>query len=126
MSFLIDMLEFIGEYPSIKLFLPFALASLGGAIPLSIARKRRRAIERALPEMLESMAQTVGANQSVQEAFSGYAENSSGPLSDLARQAVSHARQTTFDSAIIQLAVSSRSSHAVSYTHLTLPTILRV
>ena len=116
MSLLIDMLEFIGEYPSIKFFLPIALASLGGAIPLSIARKRRRAIERALPEMLESMAQTVGANQSVQEAFSGYAENSSGPLSELAQQAVNDARQTTFDSAIIQLAVNSRSSHVQRMT----------
>ena len=107
---LYDIFEFIGDYPSVKFILPLALASLGGAIPISIERRKRRAIERALPEMLESMAQTVGANQSVQEAFSGYGANSPGPLAALVNQAMDEAKETTFEAAMVNLAVRSRSS----------------
>ncbi len=109
-AMLFDFLEFIGDYPSMKWFFPLALASLGGAVPLMRERARRRGLERGLPEMLDTMAQTVGANESVQAALAAYADSGQGPLGDLARTAVHESRETTFEAAMTNLAVNSRSA----------------
>ena len=62
-------LESFNESPLLLYLAVIAIACVGGGIPPMLERRRRRAIENALPTCLEALSDSVGAGRGLQEAM---------------------------------------------------------
>ena len=59
MQFLWNLYELLGQSPFLVLIVPITLPCLAGAIPGFLERRRRRQLEEALPEVLESISSSI-------------------------------------------------------------------
>ena len=103
------ILQIMVDNPLLLVLAPLALAGLGGAIPHMRERKRRRTIENALPDMLETMSGSIGAGQGVAQALGQVADIRTDLIGKLLSQAVVEGREAGFTAAIAKFALRTRS-----------------
>jgi Flp pilus assembly protein TadB len=95
------------------------IAGIGGGIPPMIERRRRRSIENALPGMLSSLSDSIGAGQGLQQAMQNVVSTQDDLISNLLEQALNEGSSSTFESSLARFAVMSRSEQvqrAISIT----------
>lgn len=88
---------------------PLMLPCLAGALPGLIERFRRRELEEALPEVLESISTSIGAGLGLQQALTNIAQTRSDLTGRLLGQAIERSKATSFDAALAEYAIESRS-----------------
>ena len=69
MQILWDFYELVGVSIFLILMIPITLPCLAGAVPGYFERRRRRQLEEALPEVLESISSSIGAGLGLQQAL---------------------------------------------------------
>jgi hypothetical protein len=97
------------QNPVLLVLLPLGLASLGGSIPHLLERLRRRSIEKALPEVLESISVNIGAGLGLEQAMAAIPEIRNDKIGKMISKAIVHSQSTTFDAALAEFAIHSRS-----------------
>ena len=86
------------------------IASAVGGIPPMLERRRRRSIENALPGLLESLSDSVGAGRGIQEAMMEQSRTLTGPLGKLLKQTLEESHSSSFDAALASFSAKTRSS----------------
>ena len=94
------------------------LAGIGGAVPPIIERIRRRKIENALPSLLETLSDSIGAGQGFQQAVQGAVTTRDDLIAKLFAQALDESHASSFDSALSRFAVLTRSVQIQRVIHL--------
>lgn len=103
-----SLLEIANDHPVLLVLMVLALASMGGGVPPMIERRRRRAIERGLPTLLESLSDSIGAGLGLQQAMKAQAD-SNDRLGALIHAALEDGRSSTFEASLASLGIRSRS-----------------
>jgi len=91
------------------LLVPIAIACSAGAIPGIIEHRRRRRLEEALPEILEAMSNSVGAGLGIEQALHEVSSTRRDETGSLMAQAMKRAKATTFNAALAEYALLTRS-----------------
>ena len=86
------------------------IACAVGGIPPMLERRRRRSIENALPGLLESLSDSVGAGRGIQEAMMEQSRTLTGPLGKLLKQTLEESHSSSFDAALASFSAKTRSS----------------
>lgn len=102
-------LDMITDSLLISLFVPLTILSIGGGLPYLFERKRLQKLDDGLPELLEGISNSLGAGLGLQQAISSLAEQRNDGLGSMLRRAISRSKVTTFDAAISEFAIDSRS-----------------
>jgi len=93
-----------------SILIPLTIVSIGGGLPHLIERRRLLKIEKGLPELLEGISTTLGAGLGLQQAISTLSSQRTDLLGMMLRKAVSRSKATTFDAALSEFALNTRSS----------------
>ena len=109
MQFLWNFYELLGQSFLLLLLIPITLPCLAGAIPGFLERRRRRQLEEALPEILESISSSIGAGLGLEQALTEISRNRQDETGKLLAQAIERSRSTSFDAALAEYAINSRS-----------------
>ncbi|MEE2748119.1 MAG: type II secretion system F family protein [Candidatus Thermoplasmatota archaeon] len=109
MQILWTLYELLNQSLLLVIVLPITLPCLAGAIPGFIERRRRRQLEEALPEVLESISSSIGAGLGLQQALTEISQNRQDETGKLLTQAIARSRSTSFDAALAEYAINSRS-----------------
>ena len=109
MQLLWDFYELLGVSIFLVLMIPITLPCLAGAIPGYFERRRRRQLEGALPEVLESISSSIGAGLGLQQALTEISRTRTDETGKLLAQAIDRSRSTSFDAALAEYAINSRS-----------------
>ena len=111
MEFLLfGIFDMVTDSLMMSLLIPITILCLGGGLPYVIERRRRRSIEKALPEVLETISTTLGAGLGLQQAFTDMARHRDDKVGKLLRDAVAKSKATSFDAALSDFALRTRSS----------------
>lgn len=89
--------------------IPLGIACAGGAIPGMLELRRRRSLEGALPELLEAMSNTLGAGLGLEQALHDVARARNDITGTLMTEAMSRTKATSFETALAEYALKSRS-----------------
>ena len=87
MQFLWNIYELLGHSIFLVLIVPITLPCLAGAVPGFLERRRRRQLEEALPEVLESISSSIGAGLGLQQALTEISRNRQDETGKLLSQA---------------------------------------
>ena len=109
MQILWNIYELLGQSFLLLLLIPVTLPCLAGAIPGFLERRRRRQLEEALPEVLESISSSIGAGLGLEQALTEISRNRQDETGKLLVQAIERSRSTSFDAALAEYAINSRS-----------------
>ena len=109
MQMLWSLYDLFSESIFLVLTIPIMLPCLAGAIPGFLERRRRRQLEEALPEVLESISTNIGAGLGLQQALTDISRNRKDETGKLLTQAIDRSRSTSFDAALAEYAINSRS-----------------
>ena len=93
----------------ISFFIPLTIISIGGGLPFVLENRRLKKLENGLPELLEGISTSLGAGLGLQQAITSLSEQRNDVLGSLLRRAIGRSKVTTFDAAISEFAVESRS-----------------
>ena len=107
---LFGVLDMVTDSLLMSLLVPITILCAGGGLPYVIERRRRRSIEKALPEMLETISTTLGAGLGLQQAFTDMAQHRTDLVGKLLRDAVAKSKATSFDAALSDFALRTRSA----------------
>ena len=118
-----ELLEVLNDYPIVLLLVIVAVAATGGAIPPILERRRRRSLENAVPEVLELLSDAVGAGEGIQQALARVAEVRRDLFGSLVRDAIQASKATSFNAALSDLAVKSRSQQVQRVINLILTSL---
>ena len=106
---LLSIYERMNDYPEMFLLLLVGLIGIGGAFPPIMERLRRRKLENSLPEVLEAMSSNIGAGEGLEQAMSRVADLRKDRLGAMFKRALQTSRASSFDAAMAELALNSRS-----------------
>jgi len=109
MQMLWSIYDLFSESVFLVLVVPIMLPCLAGAIPGVLERRRRRQLEEALPEVLESISTSIGAGLGLQQALTEISRTRQDETGKLLTQAIDRSRSTSFDAALAEYAINSRS-----------------
>jgi pilus assembly protein TadC len=109
MDFLWTIYELVSNSFILVILLPLAIPCTAGAMPGVIERLRRRDLESALPEVLETISTSIGAGLGLQQALTDIARNRDDETGKLLGRAIQRSKATTFDAALAEYAINSRS-----------------
>ena len=109
MQFIWNFYELLVQSPFLILLVPLTLPCLAGAVPGFLERRRRRQLEEALPEILESISASISAGLGLQQALTEISRNRQDETGKLLTQAIDRSRSTSFDAALAEYAINSRS-----------------
>ena len=107
---LLGIVEMVTDSLMMSLLIPITILCFGGGLPYLLERRRRRSIEKALPEVLETISTTLGAGLGLQQAFTDMARQREDLTGKLLRDAVAKSLATSFDAAISDFALRTRST----------------
>ena len=93
----------------ISIFILLTIISIGGGLPFIMEDRRLKKLENGLPELLEGISTSLGAGLGLQQAITSMSEQRNDGLGQLLRRAIERSKVTTFDAAISEFAVDSRS-----------------
>ncbi len=111
-------LETLNDNGTLLLLMPLAIACSGGAVPQFFERRRRRAIETAMPEVLESISGAIGAGLGVEQALSEVAKSRTDITGKLLSAAIERSEAASFDAALAKFALETRSMMAQRIVNL--------
>jgi pilus assembly protein TadC len=103
-------LDMVTDSIMMSFLIPATIISIGGGLPYLIERRRLSRIEKGLPELLEGISTTIGAGLGLQQAITTLSSQRTDLLGKMLRQAVSRSKATTFDAALSEFALNTRSS----------------
>ena len=106
---LFGILEMLTDSLMMSLLVPITILCAGGGLPYVLERRRRRSLEKALPEVLETISTTLGAGLGLQQAFTDMSRQREDLLGRLLRDAVAKSKATSFDAALSDFALRTRS-----------------
>lgn len=109
MQLLWALYDLISQSLLLIIIVPLTLPCLAGGIPGLLERLRRRRLEEALPEVLESISTSIGAGLGLQQALSEVARTRRDETGRLLALAIERSRATSFDAALAEYAINSRS-----------------
>ena len=95
-----DIMEAFNDNMFILFLFVIGIAFAAGGIPPIIERSRRRGIENQLPELLESLSDSVGAGRGLQEAMLEQGRNTPGVLGKLLTETLESSHASSFDAAL--------------------------
>ena len=102
-------LDMVTDSLLISFFIPLTIISIGGGLPFVLESRRLNNLENGLPELLEGISTSLGAGLGLQQAITSISEQRNDGLGHMLRRAVARSKVTTFDAAISEFAVDSRS-----------------
>tara|TARA_B100001750_G_scaffold194536_1_gene165971 strand:- start:3031 stop:3780 length:750 start_codon:yes stop_codon:yes gene_type:complete len=102
-------LDMVTDSVLISFFIPLTIISIGGGLPFILENRRLKKLENGLPELLEGISTSLGAGLGLQQAITSMSEQRNDGLGELLRRAIARSKITTFDAAISEFAVDSRS-----------------
>lgn len=102
-------LDMVTDSFLISFFIPLTIISIGGGLPFILENRRLKKLENGLPELLEGISTSLGAGLGLQQAITSMSEQRNDGLGELLRRAIARSKITTFDAAISEFAVDSRS-----------------
>ena len=109
MQFLWNFYDLLSNSLILVLVVPITIPCLAGAIPGFLERRRRRELEEALPEVLESISTSIGAGLGLQQALTDISRSRQDQTGKLLSQAIERSKATSFDAALAEYAINSRS-----------------
>ena len=107
---LFGLLETFNDNLLLLVLIVIGVASAAGGLPPMIERRRRRSIENALPALLESLSDSVGAGRGIQEAMMEQSKNLPGVLGKLLKETLEESHSSSFDAALAAFSAKTRSS----------------
>jgi len=120
---ILDVLEILNDYPFVLLLIIISIATLGGGIPPILERRRRRGLENAISEVLELISDNIGAGEGIQQALARVAEVRNDLFGKLIRDAIQASKATSFNAAMAEMAVKSRSKQVQRVINLILTSL---
>lgn len=103
-------LDMITDSFIMAMFVPITIISIGGGLPYFLESRRLKKIETGLPELLEGISTSLGAGLGLQQSITSMADQRDDLLGHMLRKAVARSRVTTFDAAISEFALDTRSA----------------
>ncbi|MBT4058971.1 MAG: hypothetical protein HOE69_01515 [Euryarchaeota archaeon] len=107
---IVGTIDMVTDSFMISLFVPLTILSLGGGLPYLFENRRLRKLENGLPELLEGISTSLGAGLGLQQAITSMANQRNDLLGSMLRKAIARSKVTTFDAAISEFALDTRSS----------------
>lgn len=92
-----------------SMLIPISIICIGGGLPFLLERRRLKRLDNSLPELLEGISTSLGAGLGLQQSINSMAEQRDDQLGHLLRRAVARSKVTTFDAAISEFALDTRS-----------------
>ena len=120
---ILDFLEIVNDYPAVLLLIIIAIATMGGGIPPILERRRRRGLENAISEVLELLSDNIGAGEGIQQGLARVAEVRNDLFGKLIGDAMQASKATSFDAAMAEMAVKSRSKQVQRVVNLILTSL---
>ncbi|MAK04318.1 MAG: hypothetical protein CMA03_00325 [Euryarchaeota archaeon] len=120
---ILDFLEILNDYPAVLLLIIIAIATMGGGIPPILERRRRRGLENAISEVLELLSDNIGAGEGIQQGLARVAEVRNDLFGKLIGDAMQASKATSFDAAMAEMAVKSRSKQVQRVVNLILTSL---
>ena len=120
---LLDFLEILNDYPLVLLLVIISIATLGGGIPPILERRRRRGLENAISEVLELLSDNIGAGEGIQQGLARVAEVRNDLFGKLINDAIQASKATSFNAAMAEMAVKSRSKQVQRVINLILTSL---
>ena len=96
---------------------------MGGGIPPILERRRRRGLENAISEVLELLSDNIGAGEGIQQGLARVAEVRNDLFGKLIGDAMQASKATSFDAAMAEMAVKSRSKQVQRVVNLILTSL---
>ncbi len=103
------LLDMVTDSFLMSIFVPLTIISLGGGLPFMLESRRLNKIESGLPELLEGISTSLGAGLGLQQAVTSMATQRDDLLGHMLRKAIARSQVTTFDAAISEFALETRS-----------------
>ena len=104
------LLESFNDNLLLLVLIVVGIACAAGGVPPMIERRRRRSIENALPSLLESLSDSVGAGRGIQEAMMEQSNSNDGPLAALLSETLKESHASSFEASLSSFAAKTRSS----------------
>ena len=120
---ILEFLEILNDYPAILLLIIISIATLGGGIPPILERRRRRGLENAISEVLELLSDNIGAGEGIQQGLARVAEVRNDLFGKLIGDAMQASKATSFNAAMAEMAVKSRSKQVQRVINLILTSL---
>ena len=120
---ILDFLEILNDYPAVLLLIIIAIATMGGGIPPILERRRRRGLENAISEVLELLSDNIGAGEGIQQGLARVAEVRNDLFGKLIGDAMQASKATSFNAAMAEMAVKSRSKQVQRVVNLILTSL---
>jgi Flp pilus assembly protein TadB len=120
---ILDFLEVLNDYPFVLLLIIVSIATLGGGIPPILERRRRRGLENAISEVLELLSDNIGAGEGIQQGLARVAEVRNDLFGKLISDAIQASKATSFNAAMAEMAVKSRSKQVQRVINLILTSL---
>lgn len=106
---LTGLLDMVTDSFLMSIFIPMTILSIGGALPYFLEKRRLKRIEKGLPELLEGISSSLGAGLGLQQAMTSMANERDDQLGKMLRSAIARSKVTTFDAAISEFSLNTRS-----------------
>ncbi|RAH16150.1 MAG: hypothetical protein CMB56_001575 [Methanobacteriota archaeon] len=120
---ILDILEILNDYPFVLLLIIISIATMGGGIPPILERRRRRSLENSISEVLELLSDNIGAGEGIQQGLARVAEVRSDLFGKLIGDAMQASKATSFNAAMAEMAVKSRSQQVQRVVNLILTSL---
>ncbi len=120
---ILDILEILNDYPFVLLLIIISIATMGGGIPPILERRRRRSLENAISEVLELLSDNIGAGEGIQQGLARVAEVRNDLFGKLIGNAMQASKATSFNAAMAEMAVKSRSQQVQRVVNLILTSL---
>ncbi len=120
---ILDFLEVLNDYPFVLLLIIISIATLGGGVPPILERRRRRGLENAISEVLELLSDNIGAGEGIQQGLARVAEVRNDLFGKLISDAIQASKATSFNAAMAEMAVKSRSKQVQRVINLILTSL---
>ena len=114
------LLEVLNDQPFLLVLMVVGTACIGGGIPPIIERLRRRNLENALPSVLESLSDSIGAGEGLEKALFTVSETREDLFGKLLSDALATSQATSFDATLSKFAFETRSKQVQRIIHLLL------
>ena len=114
------LMEMINDQPLLLFLMVVGTAGIGGGVPPIIERLRRRNLENALPSVLESLSDSIGAGEGLEKALMTVSQTRNDLFGKLLTDALSTSHATSFDATLSKFAFDTRSKQVQRIIHLLL------
>ncbi len=102
-------LDMVTDSFMMSVLVPITILGIGGGLPFLLERRRLDRLNSSLPELLEGISTSLGAGLGLQQSINSMALQRDDQLGHLLRRAVARSKVTTFNAAMSEFALDTRS-----------------